>query len=296
MPWRRVFPGRQLITNSENSDGITKIQLKGECLCAPDDYEVDKSVLVSQWNDSGVKIDTWSRVVSGKLTEFVDWRNPLANDYSSLLATLCAYSSFFSYDDRLVDCSSLVLPALGSYDPSSRMFESMFAYCSYLTQAPQLPATTLAYRCYAYMFNYCTSLTQAPALPATTLADDCYRSMFSECSSLTQAPELPATTLASNCYFGMFDGCSKIDHIIWKSKTIPSSTYCTNWLNGASASGTFEYIDPELDASSISRDASGVPAGWAIQQFRPKPSLVFSINGKAVTSLMIDGKAVAKLG
>jgi hypothetical protein len=28
--------------------------------------------------------------------------------------------------------------------------------------------------CYAYMFAWCTSLTQAPELPATTLADYCY--------------------------------------------------------------------------------------------------------------------------
>ena len=32
----------------------------------------------------------------------------------------------------------------------------------------------LANRCYAYMFYGCSNLTQAPALPATTLADYCY--------------------------------------------------------------------------------------------------------------------------
>jgi hypothetical protein len=30
------------------------------------------------------------------------------------------------------------------------------------------------YLCYDNMFSYCTSLTQAPELPATTLADSCY--------------------------------------------------------------------------------------------------------------------------
>ena len=34
------------------------------------------------------------------------------------------------------------------------------------------------------MFRNCTSLTQAPALPATTLADSCYYSMFDGCTSL----------------------------------------------------------------------------------------------------------------
>ena len=70
----------------------------------------------------------------------------------------------------------------------------MFTGCSSLTQAPALPATTLAEYCYTYMFQNCSSLTQAPALPATTLTNGCYMFMFQNCSSLTQAPALPATT------------------------------------------------------------------------------------------------------
>ena len=50
--------------------------------------------------------------------------------------------------------------------------------------------------CYYGMFKGCTSLTQAPALPATTLASSCYSNMFNGCRSLTQAPELPSVTLA----------------------------------------------------------------------------------------------------
>ena len=50
------------------------------------------------------------------------------------------------------------------------------------------------------LFYVCTSLTQAPELPATTLAEHCYDCMFAGCSSLTTAPELPATTLAGYCY------------------------------------------------------------------------------------------------
>ena len=296
MPWRRVFPGRQLITNSENSDGITKIQLKGECLCAPDDYDSNRYDLVEQWSNSEVSMQTWSRIVSGKLTEFVDWRNPKSGGNVSLLATQCAYRTFFNNNEQLVDCSGLVLPEIVSGYSPNQMFYYMFSNCQSLTQAPELPATTLTVGCYSYMFNDCTSLTQAPELPATTLANYCYNSMFNGCTSLTQAPELPATTLVDLCYDHMFNGCTKIDHILWKSKTIPSSTYCRDWLNGVSAAGTFEYIDPDLDASSISRNASGVPSGWTIKYLRPKPSLVFSINGKAVTSLMIDGKAVTKLG
>ena len=49
--------------------------------------------------------------------------------------------------------------------------------------------------CDKYMFVGCPSLTQAPELPATTLDSECYAHMFQGCTSLTQAPELPATTL-----------------------------------------------------------------------------------------------------
>ena len=42
----------------------------------------------------------------------------------------------------------------------------------------------MAANCYYYMFYGCTSLTQAPALPATTLANYCYRGMFFGCTSL----------------------------------------------------------------------------------------------------------------
>ena len=66
----------------------------------------------------------------------------------------------------------------------------------------------MAEYCYYGMFNGCTGLTQAPSLPATTLAEDCYNGMFNGCTGLTQAPSLPATTLAEDCYYGMFNGCT----------------------------------------------------------------------------------------
>lgn len=36
------------------------------------------------------------------------------------------------------------------------------------------------------MFNGCTSLSEAPALPATSLARGCYNGMFYGCTSLNQ--------------------------------------------------------------------------------------------------------------
>ena len=42
----------------------------------------------------------------------------------------------------------------------------------------------MADHCYSYMFYECTSLTQAPNLPATTLANSCYSYIFRGCTSL----------------------------------------------------------------------------------------------------------------
>ena len=92
----------------------------------------------------------------------------------------------------------------------SFVFYDLFHYCTALTSAPELPATTLADHCYDDMFSYCTSLKSAPELPATTLASYCYYDMFQGCSALTSAPELPATTLADYCYYYMFNGCTAL--------------------------------------------------------------------------------------
>ena len=144
-----------------------------------------------------------------------------------------------------------VLVASGAHPTmSENCYSYMFQNCTSLTQAPALPATTLAAYCYNRMFAHCTSLTQAPALPATTLAAHCYDRMFQDCTSLTQAPALPATTLADGCYNCMFQNCTslklsstKTDEYTQKYR-IPSSgdgTTVAGALNEmfASTGGTF---------------------------------------------------------
>ena len=108
------------------------------------------------------------------------------------------------------DITSLINGVGGDATLQLMQFYSMFYGCTGLTEAPALPATTLASGCYGSMFQDCTGLTEAPALPATTLADNCYNSMFYGCTGLTEAPALPATTLASDCYNSMFYGCTGI--------------------------------------------------------------------------------------
>ncbi len=104
--------------------------------------------------------------------------------------------------------------------PSDYCFYALFYNCESLTQAPELPATTLADNCYEYMFLECTSLTQAPELPATTLADLCYHEMYGDCKSLIQAPELPAMDLAYACYYGMFEYCESLT----QAPALPATT------------------------------------------------------------------------
>ena len=160
------------------------------------------------------------------------------------------------------NCNSMLssnfknLTSLSGYDYA---FSSMFYGCKSLTQAPELPATTLVRSCYSGMFQKCTSLTQAPELPATTLAVYCYLYMFSGCKSLTQAPELPATTLAQECYGDMFNGCTSLTEVrIAATTTAQNALY--RWLQLVSDSGTV-YADPNfrgLPTNSV----SGVPSGW----------------------------------
>ena len=116
-------------------------------------------------------------------------------------------------------------------------YQYMFSDCTSLTQAPELPETTLATYCYGAMFVGCTNLTKAPDLPATNLADYCYRYMFRGCENLTELPALRATTLADNCYAYMFYGCSKI-RISDVAGTFDGITYSAEYRIPSTGTGT----------------------------------------------------------
>ena len=117
----------------------------------------------------------------------------------------------FCFARLFLHCAGLTqAPELPATTLSMGCYEGMFYECSSLKQAPELPATTLAMECYYGMFIGCTSLISPPQLPATTLAERCYSYMFNECTGLTQAPKLPATTLAEFCYYHMFKKCTSL--------------------------------------------------------------------------------------
>jgi hypothetical protein len=105
------------------------------------------------------------------------------------------------------------------------------------------------------MFYGCTSLTTIPELPATTLADRCYYSMFQGCTSLTTIPELPATTLADYCYTAMFQGCSNI-----KLSATQTGVYQTPYRIPTSGSGTTGTESLDSMFSNTGGTFTGTPA------------------------------------
>ena len=140
---------------------------------------------------------------TGDIRTLLDWRN-----YSTVNTQNARFCHLFQ------DCTVLTsAPDLPATTLADKCYFNMFSGCTSLTSAPELKATTLENSCYGIMFEGCTSLTAAPELKATTLATSCYNSMFSGCISLTSAPELKATTLADFCYNYMFSGCTKLSTI-----------------------------------------------------------------------------------
>ena len=173
-------------------------------------------------------------------------------------------------------------------------FYYLFAHCTSLTTAPELPATTLAAYCYAWMFYLCMSLTTPPTLLATTLTEDCYFGMFNNCSSLTTAPELPATTLSRACYSQMFMYCAKLNYVKAMFTTDPTLNYSlTDWLNGVSPTGTFI---KSKDATWTNEQA-GIPTGWTVQVeggVTPEPEperdyLCFTSTGDSTVAMQQNG-------
>ena len=147
-------------------------------------------------------------VMTGSIEASGEVYSMLSSNLSDV-TTLNGYNYAFAY--LFKDCTSLTqAPQLPATTLIPKCYYRMFYGCTSLTQAPQLPATTLEFLCYSHMFYGCTSLTQAPQLPATTLASSCYYCMFYNCKSLTQAPQLPATTLESYCYYEMFYNCTSL--------------------------------------------------------------------------------------
>ena len=126
-----------------------------------------------------------------------------------------------------------------------------------------LPALTLTQYCYRAMFSWCTYLTMAPALPATTLAKGVYWYMFERCA-ITTAPELLAETLVAECYGSMFTYCSSLNFIKCMANAGFTTTNCKQtWVNGVANSGTF-VKDSGVSVTTWTRGTAGIPTNWLV--------------------------------
>ena len=209
---------------------------------------------------------------TGDIRTLQDWRNYSTVDTQN--AKFC-----YLFDGCSVLTSAPDLPATTLAD---KCYFKMFEGCTSLTSAPELKATELAGSCYGSMFSGCTSLEKAPELKATTLENKCYFYMFYGCTSLTSAPELKATTLAYDCYYGMFSGCTKLSTV---TMLTPSDqiTYqcCDTWLDNAGTDGTVSsrtLIVTDEAAYNALESKAYLPAIWkkdatntTVKYYTPKP-------------------------
>ena len=189
---------------------------------------------------------------TGDIRTLVYWEN-----YDSANTDGARFCNLFN------DCTSLTTaPELPATTLADRCYNHMFSGCTSLTTTPELPAETLKEWCYYYMFYGCKSLTTAPKLPAATLAKRCYECMFQNCTSLTTAPVLPATTLAERCYYSMFYGCTSLSSITMLATDINATDCLMNWVKNVATSGTFTKATA---MTSLTTGVSGIPSGWTVK-------------------------------
>lgn len=106
------------------------------------------------------------------------------------------------------------------------IFKRLFAGCSNIISAPDLPSTILAEGCYYEMFNECTSLIKTPELNATIIPSRAYFGMFAKCNNLKKTPKLSASTLGTYCYARMFEECTSLTEITnLPALSIPNYAY-----------------------------------------------------------------------
>lgn len=190
---------------------------------------------------------------SGDLRTLVDYE-----DHASANTSEARFYALFT------NCTNLITaPELPATTLATRCYEEMFYGCSSLLAAPELPAKTLASNCYHYMFYGCTNLSTAYDLPATTLAPYCYCYMFYG-TNLTVAPKLPATILERYCYAGMFKKCSKLNQITMLAMDVSAQQCLSGWVEGVPPTGTFIKTAAMFD---LPQGSDGIPEWWTVKNY-----------------------------
>ena len=252
-----------VLTTDTNNMDVSKITLsnKGDRVyIKADKNKIDTTGLTSNYIPSTrIKVLNESSNTKIRARGNIASLNKGSNDVYKTDYLIMSTNDNLCYHSLFADCTSLTqAPELPATKLLSWCYSHMFYRCTSLVQAPELPATTLANYCYESMFDRCTSLIQVPELPATTLKGSCYSYMFQQCKSLTRAPELPATTLIKYCYIGLFWGCSKLNYVKCLATSISAEHCIDSWLYEVSYSGDF--YTPA--ATNWTRGESGIPSGW----------------------------------
>lgn len=229
--------------------------------------------------DNWTAYTIWDTITLSNIWDKVYWRNRTSN-MSSISSS---WTNYFNYVMTGSIAASWNLNYLQRKKPILSLwwfcFSWLFKWCTSLTTAPELPATTLGKYCYQEMFYWCTALTTAPELPATTLPQRCYYSMFqwctalttvpeslggtlgsawdtccwymfASCTSLTSWPELPATTISGeSCYTHMFDGCTALASA---TEELPATTLTQSCYASMFKDCTALTTVPKLPATTLS--------------------------------------------
>ena len=102
------------------------------------------------------------------------------------------------------------------------------------------------------MFSNCTSLTNAPELPATTLETDCYSYMFYGCTKLKYIKCLATDISVTNCTSNWVNGVAATGTFV---KSLNMSEWTTG-INGIPEGWTvLNYVPSLLEPKITSIDA-----------------------------------------
>lgn len=162
----------------------------------------------------------------------------LLSEDENTFSTMKAYNNVGTniFRKLFASCTNLkIAPELPVENVRQHCYGSMFMGCTSLINMPVLYANEMITGAYQYMFSGCTSLTEIQPLLAFKLNNTCYRGMFSHCTSLTRAPELSATELSKQCYESMFNGCISLASIPELRFTTAAESCCASMFNNCVA-------------------------------------------------------------
>lgn len=210
--------------------------------------------------------------------------------YTEGTDTLVNYCFFHLFDGCLAlvkapDCSRITTLA-------NQVFRETFRN-SGITEFPnfgEIEDQTARTNAFQSAFQGCNNLKKVK-LPFKTI-NTTFQSAFAYCENLEEFDFGNTVNLATSPYATLFYFSPKMKKITVNWTDWPGTSW---WLNESSKTGEF-YCPDELVAKIPSRDIDGIPVGWKINpehgmhlKLADKKVKTLAINGKAVTSLFING-------